>query len=89
LLGDQARADAVSDQPSGWEALAGAGVPQAGIGKPGETTYAFDALQRATVRGTLGGRGALHVAIIAGATQLALALSMPRPSADTRPVRIE
>lgn len=75
----------MSDQPSGWEALAGAGLPQAGIGKPGETTYAFDALQPATVRGTLGGRGALHVAIIAGATQLALALSTPRPSADTHP----
>ena len=57
----------MSDQPSGWEALAGAGAPQAGIGKPGETTYAFDALQRATVRGTLGGRRALDVAIIAGA----------------------
>jgi len=40
-----------------------------GISKPGETTYAFDALQRATVRGTLGGRGALDVAIIASATQ--------------------
>ena len=59
----------MSNQPSGWEALAGAGVPQAGIGKPGETTYAFDALQRATVRGTLDGRGALDVAIIASATQ--------------------
>jgi hypothetical protein len=40
-----------------------------GISKPGETTYAFDALQRATVRGTLGSRGALDVAIIASATQ--------------------
>jgi hypothetical protein len=59
----------VSDQPSGWGVLAGAGVPQAGISKPGEITYAFDALQRATVRGTLGGRGALDVAIIASATQ--------------------
>jgi ABC-2 type transport system permease protein len=37
-------------------------------------TYAFDALQRATVRGTLGGRGALDIAVIAGATLLALTL---------------
>jgi ABC-2 type transport system permease protein len=37
-------------------------------------TYAFDALQRATVRGTLGDRGTLDIAVIAGATLLALAL---------------
>lgn len=37
-------------------------------------TYAFDALQRATVQGTLGGRGALDIAVIVGATLLALAL---------------
>jgi ABC-2 type transport system permease protein len=37
-------------------------------------TYAFDALQRATVDGTLGARGALDVAVIAGVTLLALAL---------------
>jgi ABC-2 type transport system permease protein len=37
-------------------------------------TYAFDALQRATVRGTLGSRGALDIAVIIGATLLALAL---------------
>jgi ABC-2 type transport system permease protein len=37
-------------------------------------TYAFDALQRATVDGTLGPRGALDVAVIVGVTVLALAL---------------
>lgn len=37
-------------------------------------TYAFDALQRATTRGTLGGRGIPDVAVIVGATLLALAL---------------
>lgn len=37
-------------------------------------TYAFDALQRATVRGTLGSRGVLDITVIAGATLLALAL---------------
>jgi len=37
-------------------------------------TYAFDALQRVTVGGALGGRGALDVAVIAGVTLLALAL---------------
>jgi len=37
-------------------------------------TYAFDALQRATVRGTLGSRGALDIAVIISATLLALAL---------------
>ncbi|MGO9961291.1 MAG: ABC transporter permease [Solirubrobacteraceae bacterium] len=37
-------------------------------------TYAFDALQRATVQGTLGSRGVLDVAIIIGATLLALTL---------------
>jgi hypothetical protein len=38
-------------------------------------TYGFDALQRATVNATLGPRGALDVAVIAGATLLALALA--------------
>lgn len=37
-------------------------------------TYAFDALQRATVEGTLGSRSALDIALIIGATLLALAL---------------
>ena len=37
-------------------------------------TYGFDALQRATVHGTLGARGALDIAVIAAATLLALAL---------------
>ncbi len=37
-------------------------------------TYAFDALQRATVHGTLGNRGALDIAVIIGATLLALTL---------------
>jgi ABC-2 type transport system permease protein len=40
-------------------------------------TYAFDALQRATIRGTLGARGALDIAVIAviaGSTLLALTL---------------
>jgi ABC-2 type transport system permease protein len=37
-------------------------------------TYGFDALQRATVHGTLGPRGTLDVAAIAAATLLALAL---------------
>ena len=37
-------------------------------------TYAFDALQRATVHGSLGARGALDVAVIIGVTVLALAL---------------
>ena len=37
-------------------------------------TYAFDALQRATVQGTLGSRGALDIAVIVAATLLALAL---------------
>lgn len=37
-------------------------------------TYAFDALQRATVQGTLGSRSALDTAVIIGATLLALAL---------------
>lgn len=37
-------------------------------------TYAFDALQRATVQGTLGSRGALDIALIIGATLLALVL---------------
>jgi ABC-2 type transport system permease protein len=37
-------------------------------------TYAFDALQRATVQGTLGSSGALDVVVIIGATLLALAL---------------
>jgi ABC-2 type transport system permease protein len=37
-------------------------------------TYAFDALQRATVQGTLGGRGALDITVVAAATLLALAL---------------
>lgn len=37
-------------------------------------TYAFDALQRATVQGTLGSRSALDIALIIGATLLALAL---------------
>jgi ABC-2 type transport system permease protein len=37
-------------------------------------TYAFDALQRATVRGALGSRGALDIAVIIGTTLLALAL---------------
>ncbi len=36
-------------------------------------TYAFDALHRATVDGTLGARGALDVAVVLGATALALA----------------
>lgn len=38
-------------------------------------TYAFDALQRATNQGTLGVRGALDTAIIAGATLLTLTLA--------------
>ena len=37
-------------------------------------TYAFDALQRATVDGTLGSRGALDIGVIIGATLLALTL---------------
>jgi ABC-2 type transport system permease protein len=37
-------------------------------------TYAFDALQRATIRGSLGGRGALDVGVIVGVTLLALGL---------------
>ena len=37
-------------------------------------TYAFDALQRATNHGTLGGRGALDIVVIAGAIILALIL---------------
>jgi len=37
-------------------------------------TYAFDALRRETVRGELGSRGALDVAVIVGVTLLALAL---------------
>ncbi len=37
-------------------------------------TYAFDALQRATVDGKLGARGALDVVIVVGVTLLALAL---------------
>ena len=37
-------------------------------------TYAFDALQRATVHGAVGPRGALDIAVIVGATLLALAL---------------
>jgi ABC-2 type transport system permease protein len=37
-------------------------------------TYAFDALQRATVHGRPGGREALDIAVIIGATLLALAL---------------
>lgn len=37
-------------------------------------TYGFDALQRATVRRTLGARGALDIGVIAAATLLALAL---------------
>jgi ABC-2 type transport system permease protein len=37
-------------------------------------TYAFDALQRATVDGTFGGRGALDLTVMIGATLLALAL---------------
>ena len=37
-------------------------------------TYAFDALQRATVQGTLGSRGVLDIAVIIGATLLALTL---------------
>ena len=37
-------------------------------------SYAFGALQRATVRGTLGARGSLDVIVILGATLLALAL---------------
>jgi ABC-2 type transport system permease protein len=37
-------------------------------------TYAFDALQRATARGTLGARGTLDITVIAGSTVLALAL---------------
>ena len=37
-------------------------------------TYAFAALQRATVRGSLGRHGALDVAVVVGATLLALAL---------------
>jgi ABC-2 type transport system permease protein len=39
-------------------------------------TYAFDALQRATVQGTLGRRGAIDIAVIAGSTFLALALGV-------------
>lgn len=37
-------------------------------------TYAFDALQRATTHGALGNRGAVDLAVIVGATLLALAL---------------
>ncbi len=37
-------------------------------------TYAFDALKRATVTGTLGARGALDIAVVIFATLLALAL---------------
>lgn len=47
-------------------------------------TYAFDALQRATVQGTLGRRGALDIAVIIGATVLALtfgAATLPRRTA--------
>ncbi len=47
-------------------------------------TYAFDALQRATVQGTLGRRGALDIAVIIGATVLALTLgaaTLPRRTA--------
>jgi ABC-2 type transport system permease protein len=44
-------------------------------------TYAFDSLQRTTVRGTFGGRGALDIAVITGSTLLAVALgaaTLPR-----------
>lgn len=47
-------------------------------------TYAFDALQRATVQGTLGRRGALDIAVIISATLLALILgaaTLPRRTA--------
>ena len=37
-------------------------------------TYAFEALDRVTTEGSLGARGALDVAVIAGATLLLLAL---------------
>jgi len=37
-------------------------------------TYAFDALQRTTVRGTLGSRGALDIAVIAGSGLLEVVL---------------
>lgn len=37
-------------------------------------TYGYDALQRVTVGGTLGARGALDIAVIAGTTVIALAL---------------
>ncbi|HEX8977510.1 MAG TPA: ABC transporter permease [Solirubrobacteraceae bacterium] len=37
-------------------------------------TYAFDGLQRAAVRGALGARGELDIAVIAGATLLAMSL---------------
>jgi ABC-2 type transport system permease protein len=37
-------------------------------------TYAFDAIDRVTGDGRLGGRGAIDVAVVAGCTVLALAL---------------
>jgi hypothetical protein len=51
---------------------------------------AFDALQRATVRGTLGARGALDITVIAGSSLLALALgavSLRRRTPDQAAMR--
>jgi ABC-2 type transport system permease protein len=61
--------------------LCGLFVPRGDMARPLEVasyflplTYAYDALDRLTRRGTLGGLGALDIGVVVGATVLALAL---------------